>query len=326
MDTANIDITSEIKNVIDIEIKGLTCLKERINSSIKSAVQTIFNCQGKVILTGMGKSGLVAKKIAATMSSVGTPAMFMHSAEGMHGDLGIIAAEDVVIAIGKSGESSELNGILPSVKSVGAKIIGIMSETSSSLAKFSDTIIDIGDIEEACPFNMAPTTSSTITMVLGDAIAVTLMKMRGFELTDYARLHPGGQLGKRLNMTVADTMLKGGDNPLVNISDSVKNCILEISNKQAGVVSVVDNDGKLMGLVTDYDIRKHIEKEKNIFLMKIEEIMNSKPISIYDDEKAFSALKVMQEREKPITVLPVINREKVVNGVLRLQDLVKAGL
>ena len=326
MDTANIDITSEIKSVIDIELKGLKCLKERINSSIKSAVQTIFNCQGKVILTGMGKSGLVAKKIAATMSSVGTPAMFMHPAEGMHGDLGIIAAEDVVVAIGKSGESSELNGILPSVKSVGAKIIGIMSETSSSLAKFSDTIIDIGDIEEACPFNMAPTTSSTITMVLGDAIAVTLMKMRGFELTDYARLHPGGQLGKRLNMTVADAMLKGDDNPLVNISDSVKNCILEISNKQSGVVSVVDNDGKLMGLVTDYDIRKHIEKEKNIFLMKIEEIMNSKPISIYDDEKAFSALKVMQEREKPITVLPVINREKVVNGVVRLQDLVKAGL
>ena len=192
----NIDIESEIIKVIDIEIKGLSLLKERINASVKNAVETIFNCQGKVILTGMGKSGLVAKKIASTMSSVGTPAIFMHPAEGMHGDLGIIGADDVVIAIGKSGESSELNGVLPSIKNVGAKIIGIMGEASSTLARYSDIIIDIGNIEEACPFNMAPTTSSTVIMVLGDAIAVALMKMRGFKLADYARLHPGGQLGK----------------------------------------------------------------------------------------------------------------------------------
>jgi len=322
----DINITSEIIRVIDIEINGLTCLKEKISSSIKSAVETIFNCKGKVVLTGMGKSGLVAKKIAATMSSVGTPAMFMHPAEGMHGDLGIIASEDVVIAIGKSGESSELNGILPSVKDVGAKIIGIMGETSSTLARYSDIIIDIGNPEEACPFNMAPTTSSTVIMVLGDAIAVTLMKMQGFELSDYARLHPGGQLGKRLNMTVADVMLKGDDNPLINISDSVKNCIREISKKQTGVVSVVADDGKLLGIITDYDIRKHLEKEENIFSMTIVEIMNNKPTSIFEDVKAFSALKIMQEREKPITVLPVLNRENIVVGMLRLQDLVKVGL
>ena len=322
----DIDIESEIKKVIGIEIKGLSLLQERINASVKAAVVAIFNCRGKVILTGMGKSGLVAKKIASTMSSVGTPAMFMHPAEGMHGDLGIIAFEDVVIAIGKSGESSELNGILPSVKNVGAKIIGVMGEANSTLAKYSDIIIDIGNIEEACPFNIAPTTSSTVIMVLGDAIAVALMKMRGFKLTDYARLHPGGQLGKRLNLTVADVMLKGDDNPLINVIGSIKNCILEISEKQAGVVSVVDNEGKLMGLVTDYDIRKHLKKEENIFSMKIEEIMNSKPTSIHEDEKAFSALKIMQEREKPITVLPVLNRENIVVGILRLQDLVKEGL
>jgi len=320
------DIETEIREVIGTEINGLSLLRERINASAKAAVETIFKCQGKVILTGMGKSGLVAKKIASTMSSVGTPAMFMHPAEGMHGDLGIIAAEDVVIAIGKSGESSELNGILPSVKQVGAIIIGIMGDTNSTLAKYSDIIIDIGNIEEACPFNMAPTTSSTVIMVLGDAIAVALMKMRGFTLTDYARFHPGGQLGKRLIMTVADAMLKGDDNPVINISESMKHCILEISNKQTGVVSVVNNDGNLLGLVTDYDIRKHLEKEEDIFSMKIEEIMNSKPISIYDDEKAFSALQIMQERDKPITVLPVINRKDVVIGILRLQDLVKVGL
>ncbi len=326
MDTVDIDITSEIIKVIDIEIRGLSHLKERMNASVKKAVEAIFNCQGKVILTGMGKSGLVAKKIASTMSSVGTPAIFMHPAEGMHGDLGIIGADDVVIAIGKSGESSELNGVLPSVKNVGAKIIGMMGEANSTLAKYSDIIIDIGNIEEACPFNMAPTTSSTVTMVLGDAIAVVLMKMRGFKLTDYARLHPGGQLGKRLNMTVADVMLKGNSNPLISISDKVKNCILKMSEKQAGAVSVVGDNRELLGIVTDYDIRKHLEKEENIFSMNVKDIMNPKPIFIYEDEKAFSALKIMQERKKPITILPVLNREEIVVGILRLQDLVKVGL
>ena len=322
----DIDIESEIIKVIDIEMKGLSLLREQIDSSVKSAVEIIFNCSGKVILTGMGKSGLVAKKIASTMSSVGTPAIFMHPAEGMHGDLGIIGADDVVIAIGKSGESTELNGVLPSVKNVGAKIIGVMGEADSTLARYSDIIINIGNIEEACPFNMAPTTSSTVTMVLGDAMAVALMKMRGFDLADYALLHPGGQIGKRLTMMVSDIMLQGSNNPIINISDSVKNCISEISRKLAGAVSVVDNEGMLMGLVTDYDIRTHLEKEENIFSMKIEEIMNSNPVFIYDDEKAFSALKIMQERERPITILSVLNRKNLVVGMLRMHDLIKEGL
>jgi len=322
----DIDIESEVKRVISIQIKGLSLLQERINASVKAAVETILNCRGKIIFTGMGKSGLVAKKIASTMSSVGTPAMFMHPVEGMHGDLGIVGADDIVVAVGKSGESFELNSVLPSIKNVGAKIIGIMGDSSSTLARYSDIIIDIGNIEEACPFNMAPTTSSTVIMVLGDAIAVTLMKMRGFKVSDYARLHPGGQLGKRLIMTVADVMLKGDDNPLINMSDGVKDCILKISEKQAGAVSVIDGKGKLMGVVADYDIRKHLEKEENIFSMAITDIMNNSPVSVYEDEKAFSALNTMQEREKPITILPVLNRKNVVVGMLRLQDLVKEGL
>jgi arabinose-5-phosphate isomerase len=260
------------------------------------------------------------------MSSVGTPAIFMHPAEGMHGDLGIIAAEDIVIAIGKSGESSELNGVLPSIKSVGAKIIGIMGDGNSTLAKYSDVVINIGDLEEACPLNMAPTTSSTVTMVLGDAMAVALMKMRDFDLADYALLHPGGQIGKRLTMRVADVMLKGSNNPVINITESVKNCISEISSKLSGAVSVVDNDSKILGLVTDYDIRRHIEKEENIFAMGIKDIMNPDPIFVYEDEKAFSALKIMQEREKPITILSVLDRNNIVVGMLRMHDLVKEGL
>ena len=322
----DINIESEITKVIDIEMKGISLLKDRINSSVKNAVEIIFNCKGKVILTGMGKSGLVAKKIASTMSSVGTPAIFMHPAEGMHGDLGIIGVGDIVVAIGKSGESSELNAMLPSIKNVGAKVIGITGNSGSTLARYSDIIIDIGNVDEACPFNMAPTTSSTVIMVLGDAMAVALMKMRDFGVTDYALLHPGGQLGKRLTMGVFDVMLKGDDNPIINISESVKNCILKISEKQAGAVAVVDNAGKLMGLVTDYDIRKHIEKEENIFSMEIKDIMNPSPIFVYEDEKAFSALKVMQEREKPITILTVLNINNIVVGMLRMHDLVKEGL
>jgi arabinose-5-phosphate isomerase len=322
----NIDIESEITKVIEIEMKGLSLLMKSINTSVEDAVETIFNCRGKVILTGMGKSGLVAKKIASTMSSVGTPAIFMHPAEGMHGDLGIICVDDVVIAIGKSGESSELSGVLPSIKSVGAKIIGIMGDANSTLARYSDIIIDIGDAEEACPLNMAPTTSSTVTMVLGDAMAVVLMKLRGFDLDDYALLHPGGQIGKRLTMRVSDVMLKGRNNPIINISESVKNCISEISRKLAGAVSIVDNEGKLIGLVTDYDIRKHIEKEENIFSIKIRNLMNPDPIFVYEDEKAFSALKIMQEREKPITILSVLDRKNIVVGMLRMHDLVKEGL
>ena len=322
----NIDIESEITKVIEIEMKGLSLLMKSINTSVEDAVETIFNCRGKVILTGMGKSGLVAKKIASTMSSVGTPAIFMHPAEGMHGDLGIICVDDVVIAIGKSGESSELSGVLPSIKSVGAKIIGIMGDANSTLARYSDIIIDIGDAEEACPLNMAPTTSSTVTMVLGDAMAVVLMKLRGFDLDDYALLHPGGQIGKRLTMRVSDVMLKGRNNPIINISESVKNCISEISRKLAGAVSIVDNEGKLIGLVTDYDIRKHIEKEENIFSIKIRNLMNPDPIFVYEDEKAFSALRIMQEREKPITILSVLDRNNIVIGMLRMHDLVKEGL
>ena len=321
-----INIESEIINVIDIEIAGLLAFKRKVGKEFGKVVKAIYECKGKVILTGMGKSGLIARKIASTMSSLGTPAIFMHPAEGMHGDLGIISATDVIIAIGKSGESFELNGILPSIKNVGAMIIGIVGETSSTLARYSDMIIDIGDAKEACPFNMAPTTSSTVTMVLGDAIAVALMKMRGFKVADYALLHPGGQIGKRLIMKVADLMLKGNNNPVISLSDTVKNSILKISEKQAGAVSVVDDNGRLVGLIADYDIRKHLEKEENIFTLKIEDIMNPKPLFIYEGEKAFSALNIMKERKKPITVLPVLNREDIVVGILRLQDLVKAGL
>lgn len=322
----DIDILSEIIKVIDIEMRGIQNLKNHVNASFEKAVKEIYHCRGKVVLSGMGKSGIIAKKIASTMSSIGTPATFMHPAEGMHGDIGMMTADDIFIAIGKSGESSELNSILPAIRNIGVKIIGITGNGKSTLARLSDIILDVGDSKEACPFNMAPTTSSTVTLVIGDALAVVLMRMRGFELDDYALLHPGGRLGRRLTMKVKDIMLKKHDNPVINISDTVKNCIMKISEKQAGAVSVIDDHGKLMGLVTDYDIRKHLEKEENIFTMTVSQIMNSNPIYVYEDDKAFESLEFMQKRERPITVMPVINNSKSVVGMLRLQDLVRAGL
>jgi arabinose-5-phosphate isomerase len=322
----HMNILSEIKNIIDIEMEGLLNLKSRINSEFKQTVEEIYNCRGKVILSGIGKSGLIAKKIASTMSSIGTPAIFMHPAEGMHGDVGIVTAEDIFIAIGKSGESSELNNIILSIRKIGAKVIAITCNRESNLAALADIIIDIGDVKEACPFNMAPTTSSTIMLVIGDALAIVLMKMRGFELDDYALLHPGGRLGKRLLMTVSDVMLKGNDNPVIHILENTKNCILKITEKQAGAISVVDDTGGLVGLITDYDIRKHLEKEENIFSMTIKDIMNPKPFYVYENEKAFAALEFMQKRERPINVVPVLNKDNIVVGMLRLQDLVKVGL
>ena len=321
-----IDIIAEIKDVVDIEIAGLLVLKDNVNMEFKKAVEAICNCEGKVILMGMGKSGIIAQKISSTMSSTGTPSIFLHPAEGMHGDLGIVAAQDIVIAIGKSGESDELKTILPQLKKMGVKIIAITANGDSELARLSDIVLDIGDAREACPFNLATTSSTTATLVVGDAIAITLMKMKEFKVENFAFFHPGGRLGKRLTLTVEDIMLSKDNNPVINVNDTIKNMILIISEKHAGAASVVDDSGRLLGLVTDYDIRKHLEKEENIFLIKISEIMNPNPAYIQHDAKAFDALKLMQERTKPITVLPVVDRDKVVVGILRLHDLVKVGL
>lgn len=321
-----IDIISEVKEIISTEISGLLKLREVLNSDIEKAINKIYRCRGKVILAGIGKAGLIAKKIASTMSSTGTPAVFVHPAEGMHGDLGIIEPDDIVIAISKSGESSELNSIIPIIKRIGANVICITGNKNSELSKISDITIYIGDITEACPFNLAPTTSTTIILVIGDAIALTLMKLRKFNIDDFALFHPGGRLGKRLIMRVSDFMLSGKNNPVVELSSTVKEMILKISEKQAGAVSVIDENGKLMGLVTDYDIRKHLEKEENIFTMTVSQIMNSNPVYVCEDDKAFESLEFMQKRERPITVMPVINSNKSVVGMLRLQDLVRAGL
>jgi arabinose-5-phosphate isomerase len=320
------DILAELRRVIGLELQALVELRENIGQDFEQAVQLLFQCSGKVILTGVGKSGIIAQKIAATMVSTGTPAIFLHGAEGMHGDIGIVQKGDILIVIGKSGESEELVTIVPAARKLGAKVIAITAYGESSVAKHSDLVLVTPIQEEACPLNMAPTASTTAALVVGDALAMALMKLRNFQPSDFAQFHPGGQLGKRLLLTVGDIMRKGKDNPVLLISSNIKTMLFEISSKRAGAVSVVDDQGHLLGLVTDYDIRRVLESGKDIFTLTVSAIMNANPDFVLEDENAFRALEKMEKREKPISLLPVLNSQEQVVGMIHLHDLVARGL
>jgi len=320
------NILSEIIRVLELEGRTLVRLRECVGPAYEQAVRLIYACTGKVIVTGMGKSGIIAQKIAATMVSTGTPAMFLHPAEGLHGDIGIAHKNDVIIALSKSGESDELTGLLPAIRQIGARIIAITVRTDSTLAKQADIVLVTPIEEEACPLNMAPTCSTTAALAVGDALAMALMKLRKFQPEDFALYHPGGQLGKRLLLTVADIMRSRDTNPIVPVNDSVRNMLCEITSKCAGAVSIVDSQHHLLGLVTDYDIRRTLEKGGDILRMHITEIMNPKPTFVYADEKAIRALEIMEKRDKPFLVLPVLDRQDKVVGMIHLHDLVARGL
>ena len=320
------DVLAEIIRVIHLEQQTLSRLAEVIGEKYEETVNLIFNSPGKVVLTGMGKSGLIAQKIASTMVSTGTPAMYLHPAEAMHGDIGIVSKDDIIIAISKSGESEELTALLPTIRRIGAKLVLISANGKSSLARESDVLLLTPIVEEACPLNMAPTCSTTAALAVGDALSITLMKLRNFQPDDYALYHPGGQLGKRLLLKVGDLMRSGENNPVVKITNTAQEMLIEITSKRAGAVSVVDEANHLSGLVTDYDIRRLLEQGYNILNMTIPEIMNKSPTFVYADEKAIDALVVMERREKPFLVLPVIDRKDQVVGMVHLHDLVAQGL
>jgi len=320
------DILEEMRRVIDLEGKAIAELRNNLGPDFEEAIRLLYTCVGKVILTGVGKSGIIAQKIAATMVSTGTPAMFMHGAEGLHGEVGILKKEDVLIAIGKSGESEELVTLLPVVRKIGARVISITTQAQSTMARNSDLVLVTPVEEEACPLNMAPTCSTTAALVLGDAMAMALMKLRNFQPADFALFHPGGQLGKRLLLTVGDMMRAGETNPMIHVSSDARTMLYEITSKRAGAVSVVDDNRHLLGLVTDYDIRRVLESGKNFFTMAISDVMNPKPNFVYLEEKAFHALELMEKREKPISVLPVLDRQEKVVGMVHLHDLVARGL
>ena len=279
-------------------------------------MELLYRTRGRVVLTGVGKSGLICKKIAATLSSTGTPAFFLHPTDAAHGDLGMVRGEDTVIAVSNSGETAELLSIIPLIKSFGIPVIAITSNPKSSLARLSDIVLDIGVKKEACPLNLAPTTSTTVTLALGDAIASALMKLKGFSSEEFARLHPGGKLGIRLSR-VKELMRKGEEIPKVSPDTQLKDAILEISGKKLGATLVVDGD-KLTGIITDGDLRRALEKGASLNT-KVSEIMTKNPKKIKEDAFAEEALRLM-ERHK-ITVLPVVDDKDNLKGIIHLHDI-----
>jgi len=321
------DLLDEIVRVFDIEIDALTRVRKSVGPSYVEAVRLLFACRGKVIVTGVGKSGLIGQKVAATMASTGTPAIFLHPADGMHGGLGVVQQGDVVVAIGKSGESDELIAILPPLRTIGARVIAITGNAESTLARNADVVLVADAGVEACPMNLAPTSSTTVALVVGDALAVALMKLRNFRPENFALYHPGGQLGKRLLLTVGDIMRSGAENPLVHVTATTRAMLIEMTSKRLGATSVVDDAGALLGLVTDYDVRHVLEQGQDLFGMTIAEVMNRTPSYTYSDEKAVTALEQMEHREKPFLLLPVLSREthRVV-GMIHLHDLFARGL
>ncbi|HZI51439.1 MAG TPA: KpsF/GutQ family sugar-phosphate isomerase [Terriglobia bacterium] len=319
-------ILRELRNVFEIEIEALQSVMRNISPEFVHAVQTIARCKGRVVVTGIGKSGIVANKIAATLTSTGTPAIYVHAGEALHGDIGIISPSDVMIAIGKSGESGELTTLLPIVRKIGAKIIAVTASAQSRMAKSSDIVLELKIPREACPLNLAPTSSTTASLVLGDAIAVALMKLKKVSPADYARTHPGGQLGRRLLLQVSDIMRTGSRNPIVKINDTVRHMLALITEGQAGAISVIGPERTLAGLVSDYDVRKVLERGDEIFDLRISDIMNPKPMFVFEDQMATEALDLMRSRKKPTNILPVLSRDQKIVGMVHIMDLVSAGI
>jgi arabinose-5-phosphate isomerase len=325
---SGINILDEIAKVLDIEIEALRSVRQNISSAFARAVEVIADCRGQVLVSGIGKSGIIGTKIAATLRSTGTAATFLHPGDALHGDVGTVREDDVLLAIGKSGESTELNALLRVVRKIGIPVVAITCNAGSSMAALSDVVIDLQIPREACPLNLAPTASTTAALAVGDAIAVALMKLKNVSEEDFARHHPAGQLGKRLLLTVEDVMRNGhnGEKPVIHVGASVKEMLVAITAFHVGAICVTDDDDRLLGLVTDYDVRKMLETGKDIFTMKVADIMNASPEIARSTDRAVDALDNMRSRSKPIAVLPVVHADLRVLGIVHLHDLIAAGL
>lgn len=321
-----INILAELARVLDIEIDALQLIRDNLDDRFVQAVRMISDCCGQIVFTGVGKSGIIATKIAATFRSTGTSAIFLHAGEALHGDLGAVDSKDIIVAIGKSGETSELNTLLRALKKNGNCVISITSNTDSTMAALSDLVLDLGITREACPLNLTPTASTTGALAVGDALAVALMKVKNFSEEDFARSHPAGQLGRRLLLTVEDVMRKGAENPVIAMGSSIGELFIRMTQFKVGAISVIDEEYRLKGLVTDYDVRKILESERNVLTMKIAEVMNPSPSVIFSDEKAFDVMELMRQRKKPTAVMPVLDRQNKVVGMVHLHDLIAAGL
>ena len=315
-------ILRKAKEVLKIEAEAVAGIKKGINEDFIKAVDLMLKCRGRVVITGIGKSGIMARKIAATLASTGTPAVFLHSAEGLHGDLGTVTKRDVVIALSQSGESKEVLEILPAIKRIGAKLIVFTGEKRSSLAKNSDICLDVSVKKEACPMNLAPTASCMAQLAMGDALAVALLLKRGFKEEDYALLHPGGSLGHKLK-TVKEVMRRGADIPLVDEKMNMEEVIFEMTSKKMGCTCVVNGKGKLTGIITDQNLRNHLQADRDIMKRKAKEIMTKDPKTILGEALVDEAVDMTEK--KSISTLLVVGKTGKPVGILHLHDLLKLG-
>lgn len=310
----------QAKRVLEIEAQAILNLKDRIDDHFDQAVRILVGCRGKVIVTGIGKSGQICRKIAATFASTGTPAFFLHPAEGIHGDLGMIAKGDAMVAVSNSGETGELLQILPMVKRLDIPFIAITGNSKSTLAKASNVLLDISVEEEACPMGLAPTASTTVTLALGDALAVAVLKARGFKESDFALLHPGGTLGRKLLFRVRDLMKTKGDMPLVSADSYMKEVLIEMTSKRLGVTGVTHEKGVLVGIITDGDLRRHLKRSADLFTLSAADIMSKNPKTIDEEELAGKAIHIMEKHK--ITALFVTDKNSYPIGIIHLHDLI----
>jgi arabinose-5-phosphate isomerase len=321
---AAFDYVSSALRTIRLEAEAVTALSARIDGQFTAACELILNCTGRVIVTGMGKSGHIGKKIAATLASTGTPAFFVHPGEASHGDLGMITKNDIVLAISYSGTSSEIVTLLPLLKRAGINIISMTANAQSTLGEIAEVNLDISVVFEACPLDLAPTSSTTATLVMGDALAIALLEARGFTAEDFAFSHPGGALGRKLLLRVADVMHSGDDIPRVAPETAMLDALMVMSEKGFGMTTVMNPAGDLLGIFTDGDLRRSIDKGVDIRIAKVGELMNTNPKMLRENTLAAEALALMEQAK--INVLLVTNEQKALVGVVKINDLLRAGI
>lgn len=316
------------REVLRIEAEAVSNLQTKIGKSFHSAVELIFQCKGRVVVTGMGKSGLISQKIASTLASTGTPALFIHPSEAVHGDLGMVTVNDLILAISNSGDTHEIVQLMPAFQRLGVKVIAFVGRMEGEIAALSDVVIDVSVEREACTLDLAPTASTTATLALGDALAIALLEKRGFQREDFALLHPAGALGKKLLLTAQEIMHQDDELPIVDADTDVKSALLTISEKRLGIGIVVGDGGKMKGIITDGDLRRIFEKDEDILEKKAEAlVMTKEPKWIAKDTLAINALEIMEKHS--ITSLFVYNGEKtdgVPDGILHIHDILKSGV
>lgn len=318
------DVIKRAKCVLDIEAKAVSELKKNINRDFEQALQLILNAKGRIVVTGVGKTGIIGQKFSATLSSTGTPSLFLHSAEAIHGDLGRVIEEDVVIILSYSGESEEIKKLLPVLKKIGVKIISITGNTQSLMARYSDIVLNTAVKKEACPLGLAPTASTTAMLAMADALAVCLLELKGFQEKDFALFHPGGALGKRLLLTVEDIMRKGLANSIIREDRKVSEALIKITHARAGSASVVDKSGKLVGIFTDGDLRRRLETDKGLLTRMVKDVMTRNPKTVRPQMLAVEAMRILND--KRIDEVPVVNNKNMPVGLLDVQDLLRAGV